>query len=223
MQTFLTLPELKVASAIVRAARLYASAMERIESEPDICYQLLISAIETMAGAVLENWEPDKDGKIASKGGLVSYATRTEKLGKDVAERLALEACKDNPWSSRKFRKFILDNLDLAAISREDDLFIVPQEMCPKEGAIEKAISEIYQTRSGVTHSGYSYPESAAIGPSSSVPLKAFDSLMNQQRPFPPVGWFEKVVSHAINGFLRSQVKQATSALENETKKGADE
>ena len=140
MHVLSLLPKLKEASAIVRAARLYASAMERVESEPDIPYQLLISAVETLAGAVLQGWEPGTDQKIASKGGLVLYATKNEKLSKDVAERLALEACRDNPWSSQKFRKFLLDNLDLAAISREDDLFIVPQAMSPEEGAIEKAI-----------------------------------------------------------------------------------
>jgi hypothetical protein len=145
IQTLLTLPKLKVASAVIRAARLYASAMERIESQPDICYQLLISAAETMAGAVLEDWEPDKGGKIASKGALVSYATKSEKLSKDVAERLALEASRDNPWSSRKFKKFLIHNLDREAISREDDLFIVPKEMCPKDDEIEMASSSVAQ------------------------------------------------------------------------------
>jgi len=208
MQTLPALPKLKVASAVVRAARLYASAMERIESQPEICYQLFISAAETMAGAVLQDWEPDTARKIESKGALVSYATKTEKLSKDVAERLALEASKDNPWSSRKFKKFLLDNLDREAISREDDLFIVPQELCPKEDEIEQAPGKIYLNRSGATHSGHSYPASASIGPSLFVSMKAFDAIINQERPFPPIGWFERVVNSAIRGYLRSQVKQ---------------
>ncbi len=65
-----------------------------------------------MAGADLEDWEPDTEAKIGSKGALVSYATQTEKLSKDLAERLALGACKDNPWPSRKFKKFLLDNVN---------------------------------------------------------------------------------------------------------------
>jgi hypothetical protein len=223
IKTLLALPKLSAASAIVRASRLYASAMEQMESQADICYQLFISAAETMAGAVLDGWEPDRESKLASKGGLLSYATKTEKLSKDVAERLALEASKDNPWSSRKFKKFIIDNLDKAALCSEDDLFIIPQEMCPKEGDIEKAIGEVYQTRSGVTHSGHTYPASAAIGPSVTVPVKALDSLLNQQRPFPPIGWFERVVNHSIVGYIRAQVEQASSALQNPEKESADE
>ena len=223
MQALLTIPKLKVASAVVRAARLYASAMERIESQPEICYQLFISAAESMAGAVLEVWEPDRVGKIASKGALVSYATETEKLSKDVAQRLALEASKDNPWSSRKFKKFLLDNLDREAISREDDLFVVPQEFCPKEDQIEHALGEIYRSRSGATHSGYSYPASAVIGPSLSVPMKAFDAIINQKRPFPPIGWFERVVNSAICGFLRSQVKQHAPATVEPEEESEDE
>jgi len=217
MHVLSVLPKVKEASSIVRAARLYASAMGRIESEPDIPYQLLISAVETLAGAVLEGWEPDKDRKLASRGALISYATKTEKLGKDVAERLALEACRDNPWSNRKFRKFLLDNLDFKAISCEDDLSIVPQEMCPKEAAIEEAIGEIYQTRSGATHSGHSYPASAAVGPSPRVHTNAFDALINEQSPFPPIGWFERVVNYSINSFVRSRVQQASSAPKGET------
>jgi hypothetical protein len=211
IQALLALPKLKVASAVVRAARLYASAMERIESQPELCYQLFISAAETMAGAVLEDWEPDRDGKLASKGALVSYATKTEKLSKDVAERLALEASKGNPWSSRKFKKFLLDNLDREAICREDDLLIVPQEFCPKEEQLEQALGEIYRSRSGASPSGHSYPAGAAIGPSLSLPVKAFAAVINQQRPFPPVGWFERVVNSAICGFLRSQVRRLPS------------
>jgi hypothetical protein len=208
IQTLLTLPKLKVASAVVRAARLYAAAMERIESQPETCYQLFISAAETMAGAVLEDWKPESEGKIASKSGLVFFAMKKEGLSKDVAERLALEACKGNPWSGKKFKKFLLDNLDREAIKGEDDLFIVPDYFCPSETDIEKALGEVYRTRSGATHAGHAYPASAVIGPSHLIPSKAVDAIISQRRPFPPIGWFERVVNNAICGFLRSQVKQ---------------
>lgn len=223
MQTLLTLPKVSVASAVVRAARLYASAMERIESQPETCYQLFISAVETMAGAVLEDWEPDTAGKIASKGGLVSFAVKKEGLSKDVAERLALEACKGNPWSGKKFKKFLLDNLDREAIKGQDDLFIVPDYFCPSETEIEKALDEVYRTRSGATHAGHAYPASAAIGPSHLIPSRAVDAVINQQRPFPPIGWFERIVNNAICGFLRSQVRQLASSSEESRKEAANE
>jgi hypothetical protein len=117
----LAVPKSAVAPAVLRAARLYALAMELIESQAEICYQLFISAVETMAGAVLEGLEPDTKTKIASKGGLVSYLTKKEGLSREVAERLALGASRGNPRSSRKFKKFILDNLDRDAIRSEDN------------------------------------------------------------------------------------------------------
>ncbi len=217
MQILLTLPKLKMASAVIRSARLYASAMERIEAQPDICYQLFISAAETMADAVLEEWEPDNNVKIASKSGLVTYATETEKLSIEVAKRLALAVSKGNPWSSRKFRKFIMDNIDTSEVCREDNLFVVPQELCPKEAEIGKAIGEVYQARSGATHSGHSYPASAAIGPSVMMPVKAFDCVFNQQQPFPPIGWFERVVNNAVCTYIRSEVRQLSNIPQKAT------
>jgi hypothetical protein len=208
------LPQMVVSPAVIRAARLYALAMELIESQSEICYQLFISAVETMASAVLKGWEPDAQAKIASKDGLVSYATQQEGLSREVAERLALQACKQDTWSGKKFKKFLLDNLNREAMGRPDDLFIVPPEyFCPKEdGDIVKALDDVYRTRSSATHSGHSYPASASIGPSATVPFKALDAIFNLERPFPPIGWFERVVNSAICGFLRSQVKQVAAA-----------
>ncbi len=217
IRILLALPKLKASSEIVRAARLYASAMERIETQPDTSYQLLISAAETMAGAVLEGWEPCDEDKIASKDGLVSYAKRTEKLSDDMAKRLALEASKGNPWSSRKFKKFLLDHLDKTAVSGEDDLFVVPQELCPNEDGIEAALGDVYRTRSGLAHSGHSYPASASIGPSVGLPVRAFDSLLNQQRPFPPIGWFERVVNYAICRFVQTEVTKVPPVIGKQT------
>ncbi|MHB8903104.1 MAG: hypothetical protein ACYC6Y_30455 [Thermoguttaceae bacterium] len=174
---------------------------------------MLISAIEAIAGAALEDWEPDTEGKIASKSALVAYASKTEKLDKELTERLAVAACKGDHWAGRKFKKFLLDNLDREAISRKDDLFIVPEQFCPKNDQIEKAIADVYRIRSEATHSGYSYPATAVIGPSTRIPAKAMDDVINENRPFPPIGLFERVVHNAIRGFLRLQVDEIPTKL----------
>lgn len=49
MKLLKKLPTTKSAQKIVLAARLYSTALESIESRPDIAYQLLISAVETLA------------------------------------------------------------------------------------------------------------------------------------------------------------------------------
>ena len=190
--------------------------MELIESQAEICYQLFISAVETMAGAVLEGWEPDTKTKLASKGGLVSYATKKEGLSREVAERLALEASRGNPWSSRKFKKFFLDNLDRGAIRSEDKLFIVPQEFCPKDDdEIEKALGEVYKIRSGATHSGLPYPDTPPSG-HRPAPFKAWSVLFTKEHPFPPIGWFERVVNNAICNFLRRELAVDTPAQQGD-------
>jgi hypothetical protein len=208
MNVLLALPKMKTAFAIIRAARLYASAMEQIESQYQVSYQLLISAVEALAGTVLEDWQPDEKEKIDVKSDLISHAMKVELLSQNTAERLAIAACKNNPWSKRKFKKFLIDNLDTAAISREDDLFIVPQPMCPKEDEIEKALGEIYQTRSQATHQGHSYPVSASIGPSPYIPSGALACLINEKRPFPPIGWFERVVNNAFVRYIESEAER---------------
>lgn len=169
-ETLLALPQLKeVAPAVIRAARLYALAMELIESQPDICYQLFISAVETMAGAVLD--PPLKADK------------------------------------AKKFKKFLLKYLDREAIKGEDDLFIVPEFFChtPTAADIEQALTKVWECRCAATHEGQSYPASAAIGPSPFLPAKVLDAVFDPQRPFPPIGWFERIVNSAICGFLRSR------------------
>jgi hypothetical protein len=50
---FKTLPTIEHAENIVNAARLYRTALELIDSRPDIAYQLLISVIETLADVAL--------------------------------------------------------------------------------------------------------------------------------------------------------------------------
>jgi hypothetical protein len=217
MRTLLALPKLTMATAIVRAARLYASAMERVESQPDTSYQFLISAVETVASAALEGWKPSEKEQVDSKSGFVAWAMKGEGLSKDVAERLALQAAKDNPWASRKFKRFILDNLERAALDGEDDLFIVPNEFYPKSDEIDDALGEIYHCRSGATHSGHALPHSAAIGPTVRLPTRALDAVLNQERAFPPVGWFERVVNNAICRYIWSQIAQLAPAASQST------
>ena len=59
-EVLLKLAVLPAAKPIVRACRLYKTALELIDDRPDITYQLLISATETMAGAVLSDYKPDE-------------------------------------------------------------------------------------------------------------------------------------------------------------------
>ena len=210
MNVLAKLPDLPAGKALIRAARLYALAMELIENQHEICYQLLISAVETMAGEVDLKWTPETKDKLElqSSKALISCAKK-EGISEDVAKRLSLEACKDYSWSGRKFREFILENVNHADLAKEDDLFCVPEMFCPSREQLGKALGEIYQARGGATHKGHAYPVSACIGPSHMIPTRAMDAIINEQPAFPPVGWFERIVNSAICGYLRSQVEKS--------------
>jgi hypothetical protein len=200
------LPDLAVAEALVRAARRYALAMELIEEQPEICYQLFISAVETMAQEVELGWKPEAQDKLElhSSQALLKSAARIG-LSEEVAKQLALEACKDHSWSGRKFKEFILENIAAEGLAKKDDLFIVPEFSSPHPEDFAEALTRIYRIRGGATHRGHDFPPSARIGPSHMIPSAAVGDIMNH-KPFPPVGWFERVVQNAICGYVRKQL-----------------
>ena len=80
------------AENIVHAARLYRTALESIESRPDIAYQLLISTVETLASAELADYEPTETEKIETKRQVQEEALKCN-LSEEKANRLAILAC----------------------------------------------------------------------------------------------------------------------------------
>lgn len=201
---------MKAAKAVVRAARLYALAMEIIEQQYEIAYQLLISAIETMAGATDVNWQPTAEDRLALQSSkAIASLAKAKGIDQNSANELAIAACRDHGWKGQRFRAFIEENVVPSQLLVEDDLFWVPKEYGPVGVRLTQALKMIYQARGGATHEGREYPPSACIGPSPMRPVEAWHQLMTEESPFPPVGWFERVVNNAICGYLHSQVLKA--------------
>ncbi len=98
---------------IIYACRLYKTALELIEDRPDITYQLLISATETMAGvAVPADYKPGEAEILQTqRAATVFRGAQAYELDEAKAKALALLASQDNPWAKRKFKKFITDNV----------------------------------------------------------------------------------------------------------------
>src|ERR1022692_4522734 len=102
---FLALSKSQYASGILQAARAYSSALQVIQSRPELAYQLLISSVETLANTVFGDFSPSREDMIERKRGVATKAALFG-LSTQMAEDLAVEACKDDHWAGRKFKKF---------------------------------------------------------------------------------------------------------------------
>jgi len=197
----LRLPRLENASSIVSACRLYASALEMIHSRQDIAYQLLISSIETMANSVLKDFQPDDGDKLQHKNPVYRLAIELG-ISKDISKRLAIEACKGEFWATRKFKKFILDNVGESVWSTPDELFHRAQnDVFPKRENFEVILGDIYQVRSKATHRGERFPHSSAYTGGPNIDVRAANQLFNAKTAFPPVIWFERIVNDSLCRF----------------------
>lgn len=197
----LKLPDIQGARKIVSASRSYRTALEVIESRPDISYQLLISAVETLASVALPYFKPEEHEQLATRRPLLKLAKKLG-IGDDNAKQLALETCRDNPWSRRKFKKFLIDNVSPEKLSAKDRLFLVPEHLCPTPQHFGKALDCVYSARSGNLHEGSSFPPFVGIGTSPSIESKEMRLSPLQPGELPPVTWFERVAFIAAQALL---------------------
>jgi len=196
-----SLPSLSAADAIVRCARNYALGMELIDNRFQIAYQHLITAIETVAGDAFKTWRPT-DAEIVVHYSKLIASAKAAGLSDDAAHQLALAAGRDNPWSRRKFKKFLHEFVADSVFDSDDDLFLVPTEFIPSRETFDKRLNDIYGTRSGASHDGRSFPPTASVGMSDWLPIEAAQDFAPGRIPFPPVGWFERAVNSAINNYI---------------------
>jgi hypothetical protein len=195
------LPRVEHATSVVRACRLYALALELIHDRPEIAYQMLISSVEAIANSVLRTFQPEDDMKVEHKKSVYDLAI-TLRLGEEAATKLAVEACQGDFWATRKFKKFLIDNVGDSIWIEQDELFHqVSTEVLPKRDDFEKILGRIYSARSKATHEGDAYPVSALYTGGPTIEARAASLLYGADGAFPPVVWFERVVQSALVGF----------------------
>ncbi len=204
MELLQNLPKLAEAESIVSCARLYSLALEQLERNVDIAYQLLIETVETIANAVFRSYRPSDDEIIKSKKSVIDLAKQFS-LSNEQATQLAFEVAKGNTWTSRKFTKFLIEYSD-DSIWSEDDLFKLPLVIQPKKEEFESTISMIYHARNKSLHHGRSFPLSSVVGIGPTAPNRAFLELFAEGRHFPPLVWFERLVNLTLNRFIRESI-----------------
>jgi hypothetical protein len=202
----LGLPHVAHAESIVASARLYALALELIHDRQEIAYQLLVSAVETIASETLP--DPDDDEKTTRMQRVFDLA-KTYGLEEGKARNLAITACNvETRWATRKFMKFLTDNTD-DKIWGADDLYRVLPQLLPNRGSFPQTLSKIYRARSGATHAGEQFPVTASYTGGPRIPARVATKMLSLDPVFPPVVWFERVVNVAI----RTYWERAVSAL----------
>ena len=199
------LTQTDLAESLILTARLYSVALQQLEYDVDIAYQLLVAAVETTANKAID-YKPTDEQMIEIKKSVFVLAKQFG-LKEDEARQLAIEACKGISWTSRKFTKFLLDNTNDKLWENDDDLFKVPARLLPTSENYETVLNNIYTARGKLTHGGYSFPLSSAIGIGPTSPSRAFTSFDWSSKPFPPVVWFERVVSNALNSFIENSLR----------------
>jgi hypothetical protein len=202
----LALPRIEHAESIVGSARLYALALELIREKPDIAYQLLISAVETIANKVLERFQPQDDAKVEQQRAVFKLALEFG-LGEEAARKLALEACKREHWAKRKFREFLTTNTDDTIWDNKDGLYgpALPLEL-PRREDFQQTVGRIYDARSEATHWGRQFPISGSYAGGSTIPVQLAIEWLSRASDFPPIAWFERVVNTAIRTFWERSI-----------------
>lgn len=201
-RAFLSLSQGQHASGIIQAARAYSSALQLILVRPEVAYQLLISAVETLASGVFSDYRPSRDDMIERKHSVASKA-KSFGLSAEQADDLALEACKDDSWAGRKFKEFFR-KYSSEETWEPDDMFPLAEGWEPERKDIGRVLSAIYTARSKHLHEGKEFPEWIAHQATVAVP-GSFYSLPGPAEYVPPVTWFERLVSSAIRCLLAAE------------------
>ena len=209
-QFLLTLPEIPEAARIICAARLYRTALELIESRPDIAYQLLISTTESLAVVAIADYEPEEAARIVIKKEVQKQAIAYG-LSEQQANNLALLASKGLGWTKKKFVKFLTANVSREELLEKDRVFLTSQFRAPGADDFEQTLERIYNMRSGSLHTGSSFPRSVGLGTRTGVNWREVELDRRRQREVPPVPWFERVVSLATQKYLldKCEIKSA--------------
>src|SRR5262249_4097761 len=123
--------------------------------------QLLITSIETLADAALGSFKPPADEQVQHQRSVYKLA-QSLGLPDESATSLALEACKPLHWATRKFKRFLIDNVSESLWSYPDDLFPKLGELFSIDRSdFEKMLAAIYDARSKATHLGRPFPDTA--------------------------------------------------------------
>lgn len=158
MKTFVTLsPEQAI--DLVRAARLYQDALWTVESEPNLSWLMLVSAVETAANSFYATEEPPLERLRISRPELVKSLEKAG--GKELATKVANEFV-NSIGSTKKFVDFLTEFCPDPPEKRPFEHYQV--EWTPTN--LRKVFRRIYAHRSKALHEGIPFPAPMCEPPS---------------------------------------------------------
>ena len=158
---FATYPTLAPAEAItlVRAARLYQDAMWVVESEPEIAWLLLVSAVEVVATHHQAATSPAED--ILSVALPALHSELLASGGQDLLKKCAGHLAR-HLRATNRFLTFLDRFLPDAPPRPSERVVEIPWE----RAALKKAFSQVYNYRSLALHDGTPFPQPMCEPPS---------------------------------------------------------
>ena len=146
------------AIAVVRASRLYQNALWIIESEPELSWLLLVSAVEMAANHWRGQEQDDFEVFSEVKPDLTNLIE--DACGHEVAHAVAKEFA-PSLGSAKKFREFIISFLPSPPPNRPRQGF----QISWKKRVIKNALVKIYDYRSRALHAGTPFPFPMCVAP----------------------------------------------------------
>jgi len=201
------------AIGLVRSARLYQDALWLSESEPNLSWLMLVSAVETAANLWRSVNDPPLERLKASRGEFVKYLESTAVAG--LPERVADEFT-DSIGATKKFVDFLLEYAPPAPEKRPSEWGQVDWS----NDNLRRAFAKIYVHRSKALHTGIPFP-----APMCQPPAKYEASwLAVEERPTPKAvsvaggTWLERdmpMLLHTFEYIARRALNAWWSSLAN--------
>ncbi|MBP8055091.1 MAG: hypothetical protein KA314_04585 [Chloroflexi bacterium] len=160
LSLFMDLPSIQPVEsiALARAARNYQNAVWIAESEPELSWLLMVSAIEVAANHWRPAQEPAVERLNASSPELVKLLQ--EKGGDGFVQQVA-DLIADKLGSTKKFIDFIIEFLPKPPQDRPPEGF---QIQWSKSG-MKELLTTVYKLRSKALHTGIPFPPPMSMPP----------------------------------------------------------
>jgi hypothetical protein len=203
----------EAAICLVKAARSYQNALWFSESEPSLTWQLLVTAVETIANCWKKKGDTPETKLRASRPELCAYLDRIK--GRNIVPRIAMEFM-DSLGSTSKFIGFLVTFLPPPPQNRPPEWVQIEWD----ERSIKKLLNGIYRHRSKYLHEGIAFPHVICQSPLARIEGKiiccerpTFDACSTmgavwKKKDMPMFLWvFEYIVRSAIVKWWEEEVK----------------